>query len=57
MALEEYLTSPYFIVGVIMSIASGFGIRFGYKGGKALYLIVSIICAIISLVSILSNVF
>ena len=56
MVLEDYLTSPYFIVGVIMSIASGFGIWFGAKGGKALYLIVSIICAIISLVSILSNI-
>lgn len=56
MVLEEYLTSPYFIVGIIMSIASGFGIWFGYKGGKVLYLIVSIICEIISLVSILSNI-
>ena len=37
MALEEYLTSQYFIVGVIMSIASGFGIWFGAKGGKVLF--------------------
>lgn len=57
MALEEYLTSPYFIVGVIMSIASGFGIWFGAKGGKALFLIVSIICELASLLSIGSNVF
>lgn len=56
MALEEYLTSPYFIVGVIMSIASGFGIWFGAKGGKVLFLIVSIICEVASLVSILANV-
>ena len=56
MALEEYLTSPYFIVGIIMSIASGFGIWFGAKGGRALFLIVSIICELVSLVSILSNV-
>ena len=56
MALEEYLTSPYFIVGVIMSIASGFGIWFGAKGGKALFLIVSIICELASLASILSNI-
>ena len=56
MALEEYLTSPYFIVGVIMSIASGFGIWFGAKGGRALFLIVSIICEIASLVSIFSNI-
>ena len=56
MALEDYLTSPYFIVGVIMSISSAFGIWFGAKGGKRLYLIVSIICEIISFVSILMNV-
>ena len=56
MALEEYLTSPYFIVGVIMFIASGFGIWFGAKGGRALFLIISIICELVSLASILSNV-
>lgn len=56
MALEEYLTSPYFIVGVIMSIASGFGIWFGVKGGKILFLIISIICELASLVSIFTNV-
>lgn len=56
MALEEYLTSPYFIVGIIMSIASGFGIWFGVKGGRILFLIVSIICEIASLVSIFANV-
>jgi len=56
MALEEYLTSPYFVVGIIMSIASGFGIWFGAKGGRALFLIISIICELVSLVSILSNV-
>ena len=55
MALEEYLTSPYFIVGVIMSIASGFGIWLGAKGGRVLLLIVSIICELASLVSILTN--
>lgn len=57
MALEEYLSSPYFIVGIIMSIASGFGIWFGAKGGRALFLIVSIICEIAGLASILANVF
>lgn len=56
MALEEYLTSPYFIVGVVMSVASGFGIWFGAKGGRALFLIVSIICEVASLVSIMSNI-
>ena len=57
MALEEYLTSPYFIVGVIMSIASGFGIWFSAKGGKVLFLIVSIICELASFVSIVTNIF
>ena len=57
MALEEYLTSPYFIVGVIMAIGSAFGICFGVKGGKALFLIVSIICEVASLVSIFVNIF
>ena len=46
MALEEYLTSPYFIVGIIMSIASAFGIWFGAKGGRVLFLVVSIIVSI-----------
>ena len=46
MALEEYLTSPYFIVSIIMAIGSAMGIWFGVKGGKILYLIVSIICDI-----------
>ena len=56
MELEDYLTSPYFITGVIMTIASGFGIWFGSKNGKILFLIVSIICEIASAVSILMNV-
>ena len=30
-SVEDYLTSPYFIVGVIMAIASGFGIWIGAK--------------------------
>ena len=55
-SLEDYLTSPYFITGVIMAIASVCGIWFGAKGGKILFLIISIICEIASLVSILSNV-
>lgn len=55
-SIEDYLTSPYFITGVIMSIASAFGIWFGAKGGKILFLTVSIICEIVSVVSILANV-
>ncbi len=56
MAIEDYLTSPYFIVSVIMTIASCFGIWFGKTGGKILYLIVSIITLLISIVSIGSNI-
>ena len=52
MALEEYLTSPYFIAGVIMTICSCVGIYFGVKGGKKLYIIVSIIVLIIELSSV-----
>lgn len=56
-SLENYLMSPYFIVGVIMVIASGFGIGFGVKGGKILWIIVSIVCELISLASIGINIF
>ena len=55
-SIEDYLTSPYFITGVIMSLASAFGIWFGAKGGKLLFLVISIICEVISLASILMNV-
>ena len=57
MALEDYLTSPYFIVGVIMFIGSCFGFWFGKKGGKILYIVVSIICGVISLASMGINIF
>ena len=39
-----------------MSIGSGFGIWFGAKGGKTLFLIISIICEFASLVSIFTNI-
>ena len=52
-SLEDYLTSPYFITGAIMFIlSSGFGIWVGKTGGKLIYLIVSILIAILSFVSI-----
>lgn len=56
MALEEYLASPYFIVGLIMTIGSAFGIWFGAKGGKLLYIIVFAITEIVGLASILGNI-
>ena len=56
-SIKDYLTSPYFITGVIMFIlSSGFGIWVGKTGGKAIYLVVSIILAVISLVSIGANI-
>ena len=55
--LQDYLTSPYFIVGVIMAIASAFGIWFGVKGGKVLFWVVSLICELASLVSIGFSIF
>ena len=57
MELEDYLTSPYFITGAIMAIASVFGIWFGKKNRKTLFLIVSIITELVSLVSIVTNIF
>ena len=54
-SLEDYLTAPYFIVGVIMSIASAFGIWIGAKGGRVLYVIVFVITELLSLASIFSN--
>lgn len=55
-SLEDYLTSAYFITGVIMAIASAFGIWFGVKGGKVLYLVVFTVIELISLASIGMNV-
>lgn len=55
-AIEDYLTSPYFIVGVILALMSAVGIWVGAKGGKVLYLIVSIIVEVISLASIFGNI-
>ena len=56
MAIEDYLTSPYFIVGVILALMSAVGIWVGAKGGNVLYLIVSIIVEVISLASIFGNI-
>lgn len=54
--VEDYLTSPYFITGVIMFILSScFGIWVGKTGGKLIYLVISILVAILSLVSIGAN--
>lgn len=56
MILKDYLTSPYFITGAIMVVASVFGIWFGKENGKTLFCVVSFISGIVSLISILMNV-
>ena len=56
-SIDDYLTSPYFITGVILFIlSSGFGIWVGKTGGKLIYLIVSILIAALSLLSIGANI-
>lgn len=54
-SIEDYLTSAYFIVGLIVFIASLFGIIISCKTKKVMYIIISIIVELISLISILSN--
>ena len=54
--VEDYFTSPYFITGVVMSLASACGIWFGRRGGKRLFAVVSLILLIISLASIGANI-
>lgn len=55
-ALEDYLTSAYFVVGVITFVLSTvFGIALTIKEKKVLYAIVSIIVDLITLFSIISN--
>lgn len=56
MKLEEYITSPYFITGLIMAIASFFGIWFGKSTGKKLYMLIFVVLELISVLSILMNV-
>ncbi|UUD37256.1 Uncharacterised protein [Mycoplasmopsis californica] len=53
--IKDYLSSAYFIVGVIIAIALAFGIILSVKSRKLLYVIISIIIEVISLLSIFSN--
>lgn len=55
--LKDYLTSPYFITSVVMAIGSAFGIWFGKDKGKTLFLLISLLSEIISIVSIFMNLF
>ena len=57
-AIENYLTSPYFIVSIIMFIASTFfGFWFGRRGGKLLYSLIAFFIAIANLASLGVNIF
>ena len=54
-AIEDYLSSAYFIVGVILIILSSFGIYLSVKEKKILYAVISGIVDLISIVSLISN--
>ena len=52
---EDYFTSKYFIVSIILAILSSLGIYLSVKEKKALYLFVSIVVDVVSIISIISN--
>ncbi len=54
-AMEDYLSSAYFIVGVILIILSSLGIYLSVKEKKVLYAVISAIVDLISIVSLISN--
>ena len=54
-SFEDYLTSAYFIVGVIIFIGSSAGIYFTVRQKKWLYFGISLLLDIISIISIASN--
>ena len=53
--IENYLSSAYFIVGVILIIFSSLGIYLSVKEKKILYTVISAIVDLISIVSLISN--
>ncbi|HPA99114.1 MAG TPA: hypothetical protein PLY28_02645 [Bacilli bacterium] len=55
-SLSDYFTSAYFIVGVIIFIGSAIGVAFSVKERKVLYIIISTILNVISLISIISSI-
>ena len=55
-SLSDYFTSAYFIVGVIIFIGSTIGIAFSVKERRVLYIIISSILDLISIISIISNI-
>ncbi|OQC13400.1 MAG: hypothetical protein BWX72_01640 [Firmicutes bacterium ADurb.Bin080] len=54
-SFKDYLTSAYFIVGIIIFIGSTAGIVFSVKERKVMYIVISAILYIISIVSMISN--
>lgn len=54
-SFKDYLTSAYFIVGIIIFIGSTAGIVFSVKERKVMYIVFSAILYIISIVSMISN--
>ena len=54
-SFKDYFTSAYFIVGVIIFIGSLFGITINVKNRHVLYVLISTILTIISLLSIITN--
>ena len=54
-AIKDYLSSAYFIVGVILIVLSSFGICLSVKEKKILYAVISGIVDLISIVSLISN--
>lgn len=54
-ALEDYVTSAYFIAGVVIMALSSFGIILSIRQKKVLYCIISFIVDVLSIISIVSN--
>lgn len=54
-SIKDYLTSAYFIVGIIIFVSSSFGVFYTIKQKKFMYLIISAALNVISLLSIFSN--
>ena len=54
-ALKDYLTSAYFIVGVILIVLSSIGVILSVKEKKVLYAIISGLIDIISILSLIFN--
>ena len=53
--LESYLKSPYFIVSVLTFVCSIFGWVLSANNKRVIYIVISLIVLVISLVSIIGN--